>query len=65
MNLQELELSVEQLPPQDLETFSKWFEEFLAETWDRRIEADIAAGRLDTAGQQAEEDFVAGRCTPL
>ena len=65
MNLQELEASVEQLPPRELEAFSKWFEEFLAEAWDRRIEADIAAGRLDAAGQQADEDFVAGRCTPL
>ena len=65
MNLQELEASVEQLLPRELEAFSKWFEEFLAEAWDRRIEADIAAGRLDAAGQQADEDFVAGRCTPL
>ena len=65
MNLQELEASVEQLPPRELEAFSKWFEEFLAEAWDRRIEADIAAGRLDAVGQQADEDFVAGRCTPL
>ena len=65
MNLQELEASVEQLPPRELEAFSKWFDEFLAEAWDRRIEADIAAGRLDAAGQLADEDFVAGRCTPL
>ena len=65
MNLQELEASVEQLPPRELEAFSKWFDEFLAEAWDRRIEADIAAGRLDAAGHLADEDFVAGRCTPL
>ena len=65
MNLQELEASVEQLPPRELDAFSKWFEEFLGEAWDRRIEADIAVGRLDAAGQQADEDFVAGRCTPL
>ena len=38
MNLQELEASVEQLPPRELEAFSKWFDEFLTEAWDRRSE---------------------------
>ncbi|MBC8114226.1 MAG: hypothetical protein H7062_07605 [Candidatus Saccharimonas sp.] len=65
MSLQELEAKITQLPPAELEEFSKWFEEFLADEWDRKIEADIEAGRLDSAGQQADEDFVAGRCTPL
>ncbi|MEK6259210.1 MAG: hypothetical protein AABP62_11395 [Planctomycetota bacterium] len=65
MSLQELETKITQLPPAELEEFSKWFEEFLADAWDRQIETDIEAGRLDAAGQQADEDFVAGRCTPL
>jgi hypothetical protein len=65
MSLQELEAKITQLPPAELEEFSKWFEEFLADAWDQKIEADIEAGRLDAAGQQADEDFVAGRCAPL
>jgi hypothetical protein len=44
---------------------SHWFEEFLADQWDRRIEADILAGRLEAAGRRADEDFESGRCTPL
>ncbi len=40
MNLQELEASVEQLPPRELEAFSKWFDEFLTEAWDRRSEVE-------------------------
>ncbi len=40
-------------------------EEYLADAWDRRIEADIRAGRLDEAGRRAEADFEAGRCKPL
>lgn len=40
-------------------------EEFLADQWDRQIEADILAGRLNAAGDQADKDFEAGRCTPL
>ena len=32
---------------------------------DRQIEADILAGRLDSAGRRADEELEAGRCTPL
>ncbi|MDS4026226.1 MAG: hypothetical protein RKO25_04430 [Candidatus Contendobacter sp.] len=65
MNIAELESAVAQLPREELAEFSKWFEEFIADQWDRQIEADILAGRLDAAGQRADEDFIAGRATPL
>ena len=65
MSVEELQAAVAQLPAKELDRFSQWFEEFLADQWDRRIEADILAGRLDAAGRRADEDFQAGRCTPL
>jgi hypothetical protein len=65
MSVEELQAAVAQLPAEELDRFSQWFEEFLADQWDRRIEADILAGRLDAAGRRADEDFEAGRCTPL
>ncbi len=65
MSLQELEAAVANLPRPDLTAFARWFEEYLADEFDRRIEADIAAGKLDAAGRRADEDFEAGRCTPL
>ncbi len=65
MSLQELESAVTSLPKPELETFARWFEEFMADAWDRRIEADIQAGKLDEAGRQADADFEAGRCTRL
>lgn len=65
MSLHELESAVTRLPDADLTEFARWFEEFLADAWDRRIEADVRAGRLDEAGRQADADFEAGRCTPL
>ena len=40
MSLQELEAKVTQLPPAELEAFSKWFGEFLEEAWNRRSEID-------------------------
>ena len=65
MSVKELQSAVSMLPREDLDQFARWFEEFLADQWDRQIEADILAGRLDSAGRQADEEFEAGRCTPL
>jgi hypothetical protein len=65
VSLNELESAVTQLPADELAAFARWFEEFLADAWDRRIEADIAAGRLDRAGRRADAEFEAVRCKPL
>jgi hypothetical protein len=65
MSVEELQAAVAQLPAEELDRFSQWFEEFLAEMWDRQIEAGILAGRLEAAGRRADKDFEAGRCTPL
>jgi len=65
MSLPELEAAVAQLSAAELTAFARWFEEHLADAWDRRIEADIRAGRLDEAGRRADADFEAGRCQPL
>ena len=65
MNMKELKSAVTNLPEAELDQFAEWFESYLADAWDRRIEADVADGRLDEAGRQADADFEAGRCTPL
>jgi hypothetical protein len=65
MSLDELETAVSKLPAEQLSVFARWFEEFLSDVWDQRIEADINAGRLDQAGRRADADFEAGRCKPL
>jgi hypothetical protein len=65
MSLHKLESAVSDLPAEELSAFAHWFEEYLADVWDRRIEADIKAGLLDEAGRRAESEFEAGRCKPL
>lgn len=65
MSIIELEKAVSTLPPEELSEFSSWFEEFIADQWDKRFEADVAAGRLDHLAQKADKDFEAGRCTEL
>lgn len=65
MSVKELENVVSQLSPQEMSRFAQWFDEFRADQWDRQIESDIQAGRLDAAGRRADADFDAGRYTPL
>lgn len=65
MSVEELESAVSGLSPAELSTFSQWFEEFLADQWDRQIEQDSASGRFDAALKQADDHYAAGRCTPL
>jgi hypothetical protein len=65
MNTQELKTTVSKLSPDQLLQFAEWFEEFLADQWDKKIESDIATGRLDALGEQADNEFLAGRAKPL
>ncbi len=65
MSLEEFESEVTRLSKPDLAAFSQWFEEFAANLWDKQIETDIASGKLNHRGRQADEHFDAGRCTPL
>lgn len=65
MSVQDLEAAVARLSKDEFARFSKWFQEFTAEAWDRQIEADSRAGRFDAAGKRAVADYEAGRCTEL
>ena len=65
MSIEEIESVVSGLPADELARFSQWFEEFMADQWDRQIEQDMLAGRLDAALKRADEHYEAGRCTPL
>jgi hypothetical protein len=65
MNLQLLQETVAQLSEEDLKAFSKWFEEFVADQWDKEIERDALAGKLDKLSKRAIENHRAGLSTPL
>jgi hypothetical protein len=65
MSVLELEQAVSQLPPEDLSKFASWFEEFMADEWDRQIERDAAAGKFDKINAEVEKNFREGRCRPL
>ncbi len=59
----EIEDAVRRLSPEELAAFREWFVQLDAEAWDRQIEDDVAAGRLDSLAEEALEDLRQGRCT--
>ena len=64
-NVEELESAVQKLSQEDLAAFRKWFTDFDAERWDRQLELDVAAGKLDALAEEALEDARKGRCKDL
>jgi hypothetical protein len=63
MSVLELESEVARLSKPDLAVFTKWFENFVADNWDKQIEADVASGKLDSLALQADKHFSERRCT--
>ena len=63
--IQEIEQAVSQLKPKDLARFRKWFDEFDAKAWDRHVERDARAGKLDQITRQALADLQAGQYKEL
>jgi hypothetical protein len=61
----DIEAAVRQLSSEDLAAFREWFAEFDAALWDRRLERDIGAGKLDRFAEEALRDMREGRCTDL
>jgi hypothetical protein len=61
----EIQDAVRQLSPEELAKFRAWFAEFDAELWDRQIEEDAAAGRLDALAREAIRHYREGLTTEL
>lgn len=63
--MEDIKSGVRQLNRQELAEFRRWFMEYDSEAWDREIEEDALAGRLDRFAEEAIRDFREGRCTAL
>ena len=61
--IQELEAAIRRLSAEERAAFRAWYTEYDAEEWDRELEADVAAGRLDWLIAEAREDHRSGRTT--
>jgi hypothetical protein len=64
-NMKEIENAVQSLPPTQLAQFRRWFAEFDGGGWDRQIEQDVAAGKLDQLAAEALADYRSDAARPL
>lgn len=63
--IDEIEQRIRRLSRSELTAFRDWFLSYDAEAWDRQIERDAAAGRLDELADEARAAHEAGRTKPL
>jgi hypothetical protein len=61
----EIEAAISNLPPQDFAQIRDWLLERDNLLWDKQIEEDAAAGRLDYVITEIEDDIADGRVKPL
>jgi hypothetical protein len=57
MSIEDLEKAVAGLPPDQYAQFRTWFETFEADRFDRKIERDAQAGKLDRLADRAIDDL--------
>ncbi|MDX1998022.1 MAG: hypothetical protein SF066_09920 [Thermoanaerobaculia bacterium] len=63
--LLKVERQIQELSPEELAQFRAWFAEFEAALWDRQIEEDARAGRLDHLADAALAAHARGETTEL
>ena len=65
MTVTEIESAISQLPARDLAELMGWLERYHAQVWDRQIEDDLEAGRLDALLAGVDKEYEAGLARPL
>jgi hypothetical protein len=63
--VQAIEEEIKNLSPSELAELRDWFLEHDWSEWDREIEQDSAAGKLDALANEALADLAAGKTRPI
>jgi len=63
--IKNLEEQIRALSPEEFARLREWFAQFDAEAWDRQLEADVKAGKLDKLAERALRAHTAGQSTEL
>jgi hypothetical protein len=51
--VEDIEKQLRELSAEELTEFREWFARFDAEGWDRQLQADVEAGKLDALAERA------------
>lgn len=61
----EIESLISELPHEEFWKLAEWFDEAKSDAWDKQMEADAKAGRLDFLWEKAKEEIAAGETVTL
>ena len=64
-DVEQIERQIQSLDDQAFARLREWFIEYDHARWDRQIEADAAAGKLDSLADEALAEHRAGKTRPL
>ena len=65
MSVKDIERAITQLPDSEIKELVVWLEDYHHQIWDKQIENDLDAGRLDALIAAAEAEYEAGQARPL
>lgn len=60
MSVKDIETAIAQLSLTELAELMAWLTEYHAQEWDKQIEDDLEAGRLDPLLAQVDDEYDAG-----
>ena len=64
-SVRRIESEIKKLSVTELAAFREWFARFDADLWDRQLEDDVEAGKLDAFADRALRDHQDGHSTKL
>ena len=59
--VEKIEQDIRKLDRKELLAFRRWFREYDSDEWDRQIEEDVRAGKLDKLAEEALAEHRAGK----
>ena len=65
MGVKQIERAITQLSATDLTELMGWLKDYQAQVWDKQIEEDLEAGRLDVLLAEVKEEYEAGLSRPI
>lgn len=63
--VKEIEMAIAELPADKFSVLKAWVDEFDAALWDKKLEVDIKAGKLDAMAGKALINLKKGQCKEL
>ena len=61
----EIESAITKLKPEEVHVAADWLQDYRDDLWDKQIEADAKAGRLDGLISKANAEYRASQATPF